>query len=248
MAIAVSAGRAAVMASILAVIGLSWAYLVAMAAHGMPAGQAMAPAAWSASYAASMFAMWVLMMVAMMLPSAIPMVLLLERFQRSRSGAAGFTAALFASGYLLVWTLFSALATAAQWGLERSGLLSADMALVGTGIAAATFIAAGAYQFAPLKQRCLDACRSPIGFLSAHWRPGGVGALRMGMHHGAFCLGCCWLLMTLLFVGGVMNLLWIVPVALFVLIEKCLPGGERMGKAGGVLLIAWGAAAFFISG
>lgn len=247
MAIAVSAGRAAVLASLLAVIGLSWAYLVAMAAHDMHAGQAMAPAAWSGSYAASMFAMWALMMVAMMLPSALPMVLILERFQRSRSGAAGLTAALFAGGYLLVWTLFSALATAAQWGLERSGLLSADMALVGTGIAAAIFIAAGAYQFAPLKQRCLDACRSPIGFLSAHWRPGSVGALRMGMHHGAFCLGCCWLLMTLLFVGGVMNLLWIVPVALFVLIEKCLPGGERMGKAGGALLIAWGAAAFFIA-
>jgi predicted metal-binding membrane protein len=247
MAIAVSAGRAAVVASLLAVIGLSWAYLVAMETHGMHAGQAMAPAAWSASYAASMFAMWVLMMVAMMLPSALPMVLIYDRFQRSR-GAPGVATALFAAGYLAVWTLFSALATAAQWGLERSGLLLADMALGGTGIAAALFIAAGAYQFAPLKQRCLDACRSPIGFLSAHWRPGGVGALRMGLHHGAFCLGCCWLLMTLLFVGGVMNLLWIVPVALFVLIEKCLPGGERMGKAGGVLLIAWGAAAFFISG
>lgn len=247
MAIALNAGRAAVVGSLLAVIGLSWAYLAAMSAHGMQAGEAMAPAAWSGAYAASMLVMWVLMMVAMMLPSALPMVLIYERFERGHGGAAGVATALFAAGYLAVWALFSALATAAQWGLERSGLLSADMALGGTGLAAALFIAAGAWQFAPLKQRCLEACRSPIAFLSAHWRPGRAGALAMGLRHGAFCLGCCWLLMALLFVGGVMNLLWIVPVALFVLIEKCLPGGERMGKLGGALLVAWGAAAFWIA-
>jgi len=247
MAIALGAGRAAVIASLLAVIALSWAWLAAMAAHGMHAGEALAPAEWTASYAGSMLAMWVLMMVAMMLPSALPMVLIVDRFNRSRAAGAGLATALFAAGYLLVWAGFSALATAAQWGLERSGLLSADMALAGTGIAAAAFIAAGAYQFAPLKRSCLDACRSPIGFLSAHWRPGRAGALLMGLHHGAFCLGCCWALMALIFVGGVMNLLWIVPVALFVLVEKCLPGGERMGKAGGALLIAWGAAALFIA-
>lgn len=245
MAIAMGAGRAAVIASLVAVIAISWAWLAAMASHGMHAGAALAPAAWSAPYAASMLAMWVLMMVAMMLPSALPMVLIVGRFGASRGDALG--TALFAAGYLLVWAGFSVLATAAQWGLERTGLLSADMALAGTGIAAAAFIAVGAYQFAPLKRRCLDACRSPIAFLSAHWRPGRAGVLLMGLHHGAFCLGCCWALMALLFVGGVMNLLWIVPVALFVLAEKCLPGGERIAKAGGALLIGWGAAALFVA-
>ena len=246
MAVAWNAGRAAVLASLAAVIALAWAYLAAMAAHGMHAGEALAPAAWSGAYAASMLVMWVLMMVAMMLPSALPMVLVVERFNRSRPGSAAATA-LFAAGYLAVWSGFAVAATAAQWALERAGLLGAGMALGGTALAAALFIAAGAWQFAPLKRRCLDACRSPIGFLSAHWRPGRAGAFAMGLHHGAFCLGCCWLLMTLLFVGGVMNLLWIVPVALFVLIEKCLPGGERMGKLGGALLIAWGAAALWIA-
>jgi predicted metal-binding membrane protein len=245
MATALGTGRVAVVASLSAVIMLAWAYLLAMAMHGMHAPAV--PAAWTPGYAASMLVMWVLMMVAMMLPSALPMVLVFERFQRSRAGAAGAASALFAAGYLLVWAGFSVLATGAQWGLERSALLSGGMALTAKSLSAALFIAAGAYQFAPLKQRCLDACRSPIGFLSAHWREGRAGALAMGLHHGAFCLGCCWLLMLLLFAGGVMNLLWIVPVALFVLVEKCLPGGERTRKAGGLLLIAWGAAVLFIA-
>lgn len=246
MTTAMRAGRAAVAASLITVIILCWAYLFAMARHGMHAADAMAPASWSASYAASMFAMWVLMMVAMMLPSALPMILILDRYNRSR-GAPVLATALFASGYVLAWVGFSAAATAAQWGLDRSGVLTQELAFSGTVLAAAAFIAAGAYQFAPLKRSCLDACRSPLGFLSAHWRAGARGALLMGLHHGAFCLGCCWVLMGLLFVGGVMNLLWIVPVALFVLIEKCLPGGEHMGKVAGALLIAWGVAALFMS-
>jgi predicted metal-binding membrane protein len=245
MAAAVLTGRAVVVASLAAVTALSWAYLVAMAAHGMGPMDAMAPIAWSSSYAASMLLMWVLMMVAMMLPSALPMVLILDRFSRARAQGSGLDTALFTSGYVLVWAGFSVLATAAQWGLERSGLLSAHMALTSGEIAAGVFIAAGAWQFTPIKRTCLDACRSPIEFLSSYWRPGRTGPLLMGLHHGAFCLGCCWVLMALLFVGGVMNLLWIVPVALFVLIEKCLPGGERMGKVGGAPLIVWGAAALF---
>ena len=243
MALALRTGRTAVVAALLAVIGICWAYIAAMALHGM--GQAMGPAAWTAAYAASMLLMWALMMVAMMLPSALPMLLVFERFQRSRSASAALATALFAGGYVLVWIGFSAAATLAQWALQESALLSADMALTSTRAAAAAFIAAGAWQFAPLKRSCLDACRSPLGFLSAHWREGTRGALLMGLQHGAFCLGCCWLLMALLFVGGVMNLLWIVPVALFVLIEKCVPGGERVGKVGGALLVAWGAAALF---
>lgn len=231
MALALAAGRATVVAALLAVITLCWIYVVAMASHGMEGG-----------HAASLFVMWVLMMVAMMLPSALPAILVLDRFKGSASATA-----LFAAGYVLVWVGFSAVAVLAQSGLERAGVLSGGMALASAWIASGVFIAAGAWQFAPVKRTCLDACRSPIAFLSAHWRPGALGALAMGLHHGAFCLGCCWLLMALLFVGGVMNLLWIVPIALFVLIEKCIPGGERMGKLGGALLIAWGAAALFVA-
>ena len=247
MAVAIQAGRTAVVAALLAVIALSWSSLAAMAMHGMGAA-ALARAEWTPGYAASILVMWVLMMVAMMLPSALPTVLVYEAFQRARAGRSGAATALFVGGYLLAWGAFSVLATGAQWALERSGLLSpATMRLIGYDMAAVLFIAAGAYQFAPLKQRCLDACRSPVAFLSAHWREGAGGAFLMGLHHGAFCLGCCWLLMLLLFAGGAMNLLWIVPVALFVLVEKCMPFGEQTGKVGGALLIAWGAAALYMA-
>lgn len=236
--------RATLLVPLLFVIGLAWVYLAAMVAEGM---HPVTAAAWTASYAASVFVMWVLMMVAMMLPSALPMILIFDRFSRSTAStlsASSLGTGLFAAGYVMVWVGFSIAATLAQWALGESGLPSGGTS---TATAASLFIAAGAYQFAPLKRACLDACRSPIAFLSAYWRPGAAGAMRMGLHHGLFCLGCCWLMMGLLFVGGVMSLLWIVPIALFVLIEKCLPGGERMGKLGGALLIAWGVAAFSIA-
>lgn len=235
MVIHVLAGRPLVVAALLATIGLAWTSLLAMSTRGM--GAALEPMAWTPAHAAEMLAMWALMMVAMMLPSAAPMILILHRFTRSAAATL-----LFAGGYVLVWTGFGAAATGLQWALARGGQLSGAMALTGTWLAAGAFIAAGAYQFVPLKRTCLDACRSPIGFLSAHWRTGPGGALAMGLHHGTFCVGCCWVLMGLLFVGGLMNLVWIVPVALFVLVEKYLPGGPRVGRAAGALLIAWGVA------
>ncbi|HVL35515.1 MAG TPA: DUF2182 domain-containing protein [Burkholderiales bacterium] len=245
MAFAPQAGRFAVVGALVATIALSWAYLGAMAAHGMAA--ALTPASWSASYAGTMLLMWVLMMVAMMLPSALPMILLMDRFARARRRGGGDTA-LFAGGYVAVWAGFALLATLGQWALEAAGGLTPELRLVSPALAAGVFIAAGAYQFSPLKSGCLVACRSPLAFLAAHWRAGAGGALRMGLHHGLLCLGCCWLLMALLFVGGAMNLLWIVPVALFVLVEKCLPAGERIGRTAGALLVLWGAAIFFLNG
>lgn len=247
MAVALDPARITVLGSLVAVIALAWAYLAAMAGHGM--GAVAAPAAWTPGYAAGMLLMWVLMMVAMMLPSALPMVLLVDRFNRSGATAAhaGRLTALFVCGYVLVWAGFSAAATFLQWGLERSGLLSGAMALSSARLAAVLYIAAGAYQMTPLKRTCLDACRAPLAWLAARWRPGAAAALRMGMAHGAFCLGCCWLLMALLFAGGVMNLLWIVPLALFVLLEKTLPGGERIGRLAGLLLAGWGAAVLIIA-
>ena len=203
---------------------------------------AMQPMAWSGGTAVLMFFMWWIMMVAMMLPSAAPMILLfaaVNRKQRS-AGSPYVPTGIFAFGYLAVWGGFSLLATAAQWGLERSELLSSMMVGTSVVLGALLLIAAGGWQLTPLKQACLKHCRSPIQFLSQHWRKGRMGAFRMGVEHGAFCLGCCWFLMALLFYGGVMNLYWIVGLALFVLLEKVLPFGHRLGGIAGVGLLAWG--------
>jgi len=199
--------------------------------------------AWSAAMLAFMFVMWFVMMVAMMLPSAAPMILTFAAVQRRRQtqGGAFVPTGVFVAGYLLVWAAFSLLATLAQYGLERAALVSPMMGKAVPWLGAALLIAAGLFQFAPLKNVCLDKCRTPLGFMMTEWRDGTRGALVMGLRHGAYCTGCCWALMVLLFVGGVMNLLWVAVLALFVLIEKVVPAGGRLGKAGGILLIAWGA-------
>jgi predicted metal-binding membrane protein len=203
---------------------------------------AMAPMAWTPGYAVLMFFMWWIMMVAMMLPSAAPMILLFAMVNRKQreKGAPYVPTGIFAAGYLLVWGAFSLAAATAQWGLERSGLLSSTMASTSVTLGAGLLVAAGIYQLTPLKHACLRHCRSPISFITHHWRPGDLGALRMGVEHGAFCTGCCWFLMALLFYGGVMNLYWIVGLALFVLLEKTVPAGHWLGRITGALLIAWG--------
>jgi predicted metal-binding membrane protein len=203
---------------------------------------AMVPMAWTPGYAVLMFFMWWIMMVAMMLPSASPMILLFARFNRTQrdKGAPYVPTGVFALGYLLVWAAFSQVAVTVQWGLERSGLLSSMMASTSVTLGAALLIAAGVYQLTPLKYACLKHCRSPLFFISHHWRPGEWGALRMGLEHGAFCTGCCWFLMALLFYGGIMNLFWIIGLALFVLLEKVAPAGHWVGWVMGVGLIAWG--------
>jgi predicted metal-binding membrane protein len=178
----------------------------------------------------------------MMLPSASPMILLFARFNRSQreKGAPYVPTAIFALGYLLVWAAFSLVAVTAQWSLEGSGLLSSMMASTSVILGAALLIAAGVYQLTPLKYACLKHCRSPLFFISHHWRPGDWGALRMGLEHGAFCTGCCWFLMALLFYGGIMNLFWIIGLALIVLVEKVAPAGHWVGWIMGAGLIAWG--------
>jgi predicted metal-binding membrane protein len=204
--------------------------------------QAMAPVVWTPAYAVLMLFMWWVMMLAMMLPSAAPMILLfaaVNRKQRAR-GAPHVATGIFAAGYGLAWGIFSLLAVAAQWGLERTLLLSPTMVGTSVALGGAILVAAGIWQMTPLKNACLRHCRSPIHFLSHHWRKGRLGALRMGLEHGAFCLGCCWVLMALLFYGGVMNLYWIVGLCLFVLIEKLAPAGVWIGRLAGAGLIAWG--------
>jgi len=179
-----------------------------------------------------------------MLPSAAPMLLLFARVNRKdkEAGAPLVPIALFAAGYLLVWGGFCAVATALQWGLESARLLSPMLVTTNKWLGAGILIAAGLSQFTPLKAICLRPCPTPLGFLLGSWRRGRLGALRMGLEHGAFCLGCCWFLMALLFFGGVMNLYWIAGLAVFVLLEKTIPLGHWLGRVAGVVLVAWGGA------
>jgi len=203
---------------------------------------------WSWSYAVVMLGMWWVMMVAMMLPSAAPTILLYARVHRHHQPHARAPHVfLFLLGYLLAWLLFSVAATLLHAVLERSGLLhgmlmwSSNATLTG-----ALLLLAGAWQLTPLKHACLVQCRGPAAWLSRHWRPGAPGALRMGIHHGLFCVGCCWSLMLLLFAGGVMNLVWIAGLAILVLLEKLLPHGEWLARVTGALLLLAGCVMFFV--
>jgi len=217
-------------------VALSWWFLATgagMGGGGMGEGMAMAPPPLGA-----VVLMWWLMMFAMMLPSAAPTILLYGRVRQMRGSDAAIAQTwIFLAGYLAIWLLFAVAAAAGQQMLSGGAMMLADERLA-TGV----LIAAGAYQLSPLKSACLRQCRSPAQFLSRHWRPGAIGALRLGALHGAYCVGCCWLLMTLLFVGGIMNFAWIAALTLIVGVEKLLPGGEWLGRIAGVALIAWGAA------
>jgi predicted metal-binding membrane protein len=188
--------------------------------------------------------MWLLMMVAMMLPSASPMILFYNRFAR-RSGMRHAAAAVawFVSAYVAIWAIFSLLAAALQAMLISAGAVSAmALAFGDRRLAGALLLLAGLYQLSPLKRSCLASCRSPLDFLMRLWRPGTVGALRLGMTHGLYCLGCCWALMLLLFVGGVMNLAWIASLALLVAAEKLAPARFRLSLALGAVLVLAGLA------
>jgi predicted metal-binding membrane protein len=206
----------------------------------------MAPAVWTPGYAGLIFTMWWVMMAAMMLPSAAPILLLFARVNRKEkfSGRPFIPTGIFAAGYLVAWGGFSVLATGLQWVLERLGLLSPVMVTTSYWLGGAILLAAGVWQLTPIKGMCLRHCRSPMGFLVQSWRPGRRGALRMGLEHGSFCLGCCWFLMGLLFFGGIMNLFWIIGLAGFVLLEKTIPMGSWIGRILGVGVAAWGVLMF----
>lgn len=230
----------AVMGSVTALTLLSWIYLMYLARSMSAMGAMMEPRLWSPPEAAAGFVMWTVMMAGMMLPSASPMLLLFTRLQGDRPGKWCRIAA-FGAGYLLVWALFSVVATALQWGLQQFGLL-AGSALTERSLAATVLVGAGLYQFTAPKQACLAHCQSPFGFLMSRWRAGTAGALRMGLRHGGYCLGCCWALMLILFVGGVMNLLWAAGLGVLALIEKVVPAGPWLARAVGVALLVAGLA------
>lgn len=228
---------------------LSWIYLVEMA-RGMdcmimmmPGDHAMSVApAWTPGYFGAMLLMWVIMMIGMMVPSAIPMVLIHAAIGRKAAleGTPLVPTGFFITGYIVVWSLFSVAATLAQWGLDRASLLSPLMMSNSPVIGGALLLAAGLYQLTPMKTACLRHCRSPVHFIANAWRPGCLGAIRMGFEHGAYCLGCCWILMGLLFFGGVMSIWWIGGLTLFVLLEKVMPFGILGGRILGSLAAIWG--------
>ena len=238
--------RPAVIAGIAGAIALSWAYLVAAsrdmsgAMDGVSAW--MMAATWDGRYTALVFAMWFVMMIGMMLPSAAPAILIYARVLNNSAQAERPVARTYAfiAGYLLAWAGFSLAATLLQLALARAALLSPMMVSASPALGGVVLIAAGLYQFTPLKQACLTQCRGPVAFLTQNFRPGVGGALRLGAHHGLYCVGCCWALMLLLFFGGVMSLLWIAAITVFVLLEKLAPLGAQGGKLSGALLIASG--------
>jgi predicted metal-binding membrane protein len=221
---------------IAALAGLSAWFIVA--GGGMGGDASMAGMAMPGPSFGAVLAMWWLMMAAMMLPSASPAILLYARVRQMRGRDSGIAQSwLFLSGYLIAWLLFSTAAAAVQ--LLGAG---SDMTIGGRVAQGAMLIVAGAYQISPLKRACLAECRSPAQFISRHWRTGRIGALRLGLMHGAYCVGCCWALMLLLFVGGVMNLAWVAAIAALVAAEKLLPRGDLLARLTGLALVVWGCA------
>lgn len=235
----------AIIGSLAGVTLLAWLYLGSLDMSGMAAMQIRS---WSAGYFLMMFLMWAIMMVGMMLPSVAPTVLIFAAVARTSSAQGNHASSpgAFVCGYLVMWVLFSLLATVTQWGLDSAALLSPMMVTNSVNLGAFLLIATGVYQWFPIKDRCLRQCRSPVDFIATHWRAGRSGAFRMRLSHGSYCLGCCWVLMGLLFVGGVMNLLWITAITVFVLLEKILPLGEVGGRVTGLFMIAVGGITAFM--
>ncbi|MDE2004165.1 MAG: DUF2182 domain-containing protein [Betaproteobacteria bacterium] len=236
--------------SLAVVVVIAWLYLwhaatgmdqASMSMPGMP-GMRAVPRAIDAMALVLTFVMWTVMMAGMMLPSAAPTVLLYGAMVR-RNGARGTAlpgVGIFASAYLLVWAGFSVAATLLQTLLEQASLLTPALAVASARVAALALIVAGVYQLTPLKQSCLGKCRNPLEFFLARWRAGPGGAFRMGLEHGAYCVGCCWALMLLLLVAGVMNLAWVALIAAFVLVEKLFPAARLVSRLASAALILSG--------
>jgi len=241
--------RAIALAGLAAITGFAWVYtihltssMMGMNTNAMQQISMPITKAWQTEDVLLTFFMWVVMMVAMMTPSATPMILtyvgIKNKRQPDQTSIPGTI--IFLLGYIIAWSLFSVVVTGVQWGLHAATMLSDDMVSASNLFSGLLLILAGIYQFTSLKNMCLSHCRTPLGFLLNEWRDGTSGALRMGVQHGLYCIGCCWLLMALLFVVGVMNLLWSAVIAGIVIVEKVMPGGQWVSRAIGLLVGGWG--------
>jgi predicted metal-binding membrane protein len=234
--------RAMLVATIAIVTILCWSWIVPMGrdmygAMNGPSAWMMART-WTARYLVLLWAMWAVMMAGMMMPSAAPMFLLFAAAMRNGADPdeGRLRVYAFAGGYVLIWSAFSLAATLLQWLLAHLLLLTPMMEIATPRVGGAVLLVAGVYQWSGLKHACLRACQSPLGFLTSRWRGGAAGALQMGVEHGVSCVGCCWALMLLLFVGGVMNLWVIGALTVFVLLEKLVPAGVLGTRVTGTLL------------
>lgn len=242
--------QAEIWTAVALVLGAGWAFVAWMTldmSHPLVRLAMPLDTTWTPETAAAVFVMWAGMMIAMMLPSAAPMILAFDTVERGSTEAGGGASRsfVFSGAYLLVWIGFSLLAAAGQWALQAGAMLTPMIVSSSDGLTAGLLFLAGLYQFTPLKQACLRHCRTPLAFLMAEWRDGVRGAFRMGLKHGLYCAGCCWALMLLLFVAGVMNPVWILFLTVAVALEKWprLPGwltwayGAALLVAGVVVLL-----------
>lgn len=244
--------RAVVLSGLAMVAALAWAYIMYLAwdlqgsisMDSTQMGMAMSQTrAWSSVDFGLMYLMWAVMMTAMMVPTTAPILLTFATVNRKRLERQQpfVPTGVFLSGYLIVWSGFALVATLAQWSLHEATLMTSMMGNATPLVGGSILLAAGAFQWTPLKYVCLKRCRTPLGFIMTEWREGPKGALTMGLRHGSFCLACCWFLMGLLFVAGVMNLLWVAAIAGYILAEKVVPAGHWLSRVIGLVLIGWGA-------
>jgi len=248
--------RVLISTCIVIITALAWAYLLHLdrqMSSSMQYEKSMAEMGmtmtmpWTAADVLLTFAMWATMMVGMMAGTAAPVLLLFSATRSGREKAGpSLPVLMFGLGYLLVWTGFSAAAALGQWLMHQGAILSPAMRLSSPLLSGALLIGVGIYQLTPWKSMCLSHCRSPLGFLMTNWRYGTLGALQMGLRHGAYCLGCCWALMCVLFVVGVMNLLWVAALTGFVLLEKIGPAGVIVSRVAGAAVVVIGI--LFIAG
>jgi predicted metal-binding membrane protein len=241
---AIRRDRLIVAAGLVALTVLAWLYIIHLS-RMMSLHSTMAmpmPMDMGVPELGYLIPMWIIMMVAMMVPSAAPSILLFSSAARSRKtrGIPTASAAVFTLGYLLIWAVYASVAAVVQYKLHQQALLSPDMVSASPVLAGGLLIVAGIYQWLPIKRACLSHCHFPLGIFSHHWREGSAGALLMGVRHGSYCVGCCWALMALLFVAGVMNLLWVTAIAVFVLAEKLWLPAPTAGRLTGFLLTGWG--------
>lgn len=237
--------RRIIVFSIVGITVLAWNYLIMMAGDVMVMAEAMTgprTVSWTAVDFTMAFIMWAAMMVGMMLPTASPMVLMFAKVNRNQcnEGKPVVATGIFVAGYVAIWLVFALVAALLQWSLQMIGLLASAMGTANVVFGGIIMIVVGMYQWTPYKDACLRLCQTPLGFLMTRWRDGIGGAFRMGLSHGVYCVGCCWALMLLMYVGGIMNLLWMAALAVLMLAEKITPPNSWLPRIVGVMLVTWG--------